>query len=185
MAIRSLAIAGEALFVRREQEEVLQIFEKIRTETGWKVGFLKKELPEKWGWEENPPPPPQQQYAPSQSLQDGMLQQQQPMAMAPLQVPPIQMGNYQQLQPTLQPLQQQQQQQPNATSLPPAPPPGPPPVTSAAASAGLSNLMRLRGTGMLNPLLATADFTMPQHPYQAYYVAPNQIPNHHTTHYPF
>jgi hypothetical protein len=49
VALRSLAIAAECLVVRREQEEVLDIFEKIRKETGWKVGFLNKELKTKWG----------------------------------------------------------------------------------------------------------------------------------------
>lgn len=50
MALRSLAIAAECLVVRREQEEVLQILDKIRKETGWRVGFLITELKEKWGW---------------------------------------------------------------------------------------------------------------------------------------
>lgn len=50
VALRSLAIAAECLVVRREQEEVLEIFEKIRKETGWKVGFLHRELKMKWGW---------------------------------------------------------------------------------------------------------------------------------------
>lgn len=50
VALRSMAIAAEVLVERREQEEVLQIFEKIRKETGWKIGFLHNELKEKWGW---------------------------------------------------------------------------------------------------------------------------------------
>ena len=50
VAIRSLAIAAECLTNRREQEEVLQVFDKIRKETGWRVEFLHKELKEKWGW---------------------------------------------------------------------------------------------------------------------------------------
>ncbi|KAF2813098.1 uncharacterized protein BDZ99DRAFT_381672 [Mytilinidion resinicola] len=119
VALRSLAIAAECLTTRREQEEVLQIFDKIRQETGWRVGFLNSELKEKWGWNEEPNPA-------------NMHYQQQAL----------------QPQVTLQPMP--------ATSLPPAPPARPrPPV------------------GILNPLLATADFAMPQHPYQAYYVAPN------------
>ncbi|KAF8445340.1 hypothetical protein BDZ91DRAFT_149445 [Kalaharituber pfeilii] len=51
VALRSLAIAAECLTNRREQEEVLQIFQKIKRETGWRVDFLHKELKEKWGWE--------------------------------------------------------------------------------------------------------------------------------------
>lgn len=50
VALRSLAIAAECLVIRREQEEVLQILDKIRKETGWRVGFLHTELKEKWGW---------------------------------------------------------------------------------------------------------------------------------------
>lgn len=49
-SIRCLAIAAEYLTVRREQEEVLEIFEKIRKETGWRVSFLHDHLKEKWGW---------------------------------------------------------------------------------------------------------------------------------------
>ena len=51
MALRSLAIAAECLVVRREQEEVLQILDKISKETGWRGGFLHTELKEKWGWD--------------------------------------------------------------------------------------------------------------------------------------
>ncbi|KAG9240352.1 hypothetical protein BJ878DRAFT_546339 [Calycina marina] len=50
VALRSLAIAAECLVVRREQEEVLEIFEKIRKETGWNIGFLHTELRAKWSW---------------------------------------------------------------------------------------------------------------------------------------
>ncbi|TVY32792.1 Adhesion and hyphal regulator [Lachnellula subtilissima] len=52
VALRSLAIAAECLVIRREQEEVLDIFDKIRAETGWKVGFLHNELKTKWGWQQ-------------------------------------------------------------------------------------------------------------------------------------
>ncbi|KHJ35715.1 putative c6 zinc finger domain-containing protein [Erysiphe necator] len=51
VALRSLAIAAECLVIRREQEEIIEIFERIRKETGWKVGFLYKDLRQKWGWE--------------------------------------------------------------------------------------------------------------------------------------
>lgn len=129
VALRSLAIAAECLVVRREQEEVLQIFEKIRKETGWRVGFLNKELKEKWGW-----------------ANEEALRQQQQMPAALIQNP--QMQNFQ--------FQQQ------GSSLPPAPP-----------------IRRRPGE---NPL-ATADFSNQGHPYQSYYVAPNQHPHHN--HYNF
>lgn len=50
VAIRCLAIAGEHLHIRREQEEVLEIFERINKEAGWRVAFINDELKEKWGW---------------------------------------------------------------------------------------------------------------------------------------
>lgn len=52
-SIRCLAVAGENLTVRREQEEVLQIFDKIQKETGWRVSFIHDDLKEKWGWNNN------------------------------------------------------------------------------------------------------------------------------------
>ncbi|KAF2721555.1 hypothetical protein K431DRAFT_209979, partial [Polychaeton citri CBS 116435] len=61
VAIRSLAHAAEVLTDRREQEEVLQIFDKINKETGWRIGFVYKELKEKWGWNDYQPSP--EQYA--------------------------------------------------------------------------------------------------------------------------
>ena len=56
VALRSLAIAAECLTVRREQEEVLSIFERIRKHTGWRVDYVKTELPQRWGWAEVPTP---------------------------------------------------------------------------------------------------------------------------------
>jgi hypothetical protein len=49
-SIRCLAVAGENLTVKREQEEVLEIFDKIKKETGWRVAFINDALKEKWGW---------------------------------------------------------------------------------------------------------------------------------------
>ena len=81
-SIRCLAIAADFLTVRREQEEVLEFFDRIKKETGWRVTALSDDLKEKWGWNINQdqydvngmggssffhqggsqmPPPPQQQ----------------------------------------------------------------------------------------------------------------------------
>ncbi|KPI38677.1 uncharacterized protein AB675_4220 [Cyphellophora attinorum] len=49
-SIRCLAVAADSLTIRREQDEVLEIFEKIKKETGWRVDFIGNELKEKWGW---------------------------------------------------------------------------------------------------------------------------------------
>ncbi|KAI1007934.1 hypothetical protein K3495_g309 [Podosphaera aphanis] len=50
VALRSLAIAAECLVIRREQEEILRIFEKLCKETGWRVSSICKELRVTWGW---------------------------------------------------------------------------------------------------------------------------------------
>ena len=132
VAIRSLAIAGECLVIRREQEEVLEIFERIRKDTGWNLGFLNKELKVKWGWEE-------------EITQQPMLGQ--PSSLA-------------QFFPS--------NSQAPITNLPPAPPALP--VTRAIPS------------GILNPLLAKADFSLPNHPYQQHYQPPN-LQNHYVHSY--
>jgi hypothetical protein len=49
-SIRCLAIAGEYLTIRREQEEVIEMFDKIKKETGWRVQALQDTLKEKWAW---------------------------------------------------------------------------------------------------------------------------------------
>lgn len=121
VALRSLAIAAECLVIRREQEEVLEIFEKIRKETGWKVGFLNKELRAKWGWQ-------------SEEAQQQMVAQQNSLG---------------QFFPATT--------QAQVSILPPAPPPS-----------------RPMPSGILNPLLAKADFSLPNHPYQQYYTPLNQ-----------
>lgn len=131
VALRSLAIASECLVIRREQEEVLEIFEKIRKETGWKVGFLNKELRAKWGWDAE------------EAHQQQMLAQQQSQSSLGQFFPPTMQGQVISMQP----------------SLPPAPPPPSRPAMP---------------TGILNPLLAKADFSLPNHPYQSHYIPANQ-----------
>ena len=49
-SIRCLAVAAEYLNNQREQEEALTMFERIKTETGWRIAFINDELKEKWGW---------------------------------------------------------------------------------------------------------------------------------------
>jgi hypothetical protein len=132
VAIRSLDIAAEVLIDRREQEEVLQMFERIRKETGWRIGFIHKELKEKWGW-------PNEEQA-----QQHMIQQQNSLAQF---FPSSTTGSTQGIGTT--------------TSLPP---PVQLPRDSIPRGSG----------GILNPLLRTADFSLPNHPYQAYYQPPNQ-----------
>jgi hypothetical protein len=101
VALRSLAIAGECLTDRREQEEILQIFDKIRQETGWRIGFVNTELKTKWGWDA------QDQQQANGHAQDAAAYQQQQAHQAQVVV--------------------QQQMQPPPTQPPiirPRPPPG-------------------------------------------------------------
>lgn len=81
VAIRSLAIAAECLTDRREQEEVLQIFDKIRQETGWRVGFVNTELKQRWGWEtaQTQEQQQQQQQTNGQAQDTDLAYQQQPL----------------------------------------------------------------------------------------------------------
>ncbi|KAK4934024.1 hypothetical protein LTR66_015766, partial [Elasticomyces elasticus] len=67
---------------------------------------------------------------------------------------------------------QQQQQQQMTTNLPPAPP-QPQPAVPARPKVP---------AGIPNPMYATADFSLPQHPYQNVYVAP-AAPHHSHLYY--
>ncbi|KAK7554356.1 hypothetical protein IWX50DRAFT_561402 [Phyllosticta citricarpa] len=133
VALRSLAIAAECLATRREQEEVLQILDKIRQETGWRVGFINTELKKQWGWQDD-------------------LSLSSPASM-----------------------QFQGAVQPQITTIPMSLPSAPaPPPSAGSVSSSTSNGSRPRlPSGILNPMLTAADFSLPQHPYQNYYVAPN------------
>ncbi|SMY27472.1 unnamed protein product [Zymoseptoria tritici ST99CH_1A5] len=219
VAIRSLHHAAECLTDRKEQEEVLQVFEKINKETGWRIGFVFKGLKEKWGWVEEPSPSqlPQTQMAqPQQQLQPRLSVQ------FPQQMPTQQqVNNGQRLSVQVGhaglPFSQQQQQQsmqmsPHSMSGSPASQHGQPQHMSSNNNANTPTSMPnnmdnglLNGNGyhtnqyqqsmappisapqptatppkkggfpvgIPNPLYAKADFNLPQHPYQNFYVAPS------------
>jgi len=152
VALRSLAIAAECLTIRKEQEEVLQTFQKIKRETGWRVDFLHKELKGKWGWENPTPPAP-----PATLMRSTLLGT--PTSTAPLELSTFQTHHTPQLQTQYQPTQQPQQQ----TQQPPQQQPQ------------YSQISRL--PQMVNPLIGVADGSN-GHPYHPHYVpAPN--PNQH------
>lgn len=155
VALRSLAIAGECLTDRREQEEVLQIFDKIRQETGWRVGFVNTELKQKWGWD-TPQGQEQQQQQQQQQQQRQQQQQQQSQDQQQQLNGRMQDNNivFQQQTPMVVPQQMAQ------VTMPPAQP-----------------VAIRRPTGFGNPLLV-ADFSMPQHPYQTHYVPANVVQQH-------
>ena len=53
VALRCLDHAAQCLTVRREQEEVLEIFTRIHKETGWRIHFIPEGLMKRWGWSQN------------------------------------------------------------------------------------------------------------------------------------
>lgn len=124
VSLRCLAIAAECLADRRSQEEVLNTFEKIIKETGWRAGLIRSELMEIWGW--NPPQPDRPQATTSSITTRTAVQG----LDSPLES-------------------------------------GPQSVSGIPA-------------GIVNPLLATADFSVENHPYQNHYVAPHHQLGHYS-----
>lgn len=161
VALRSLHHAAEVLDKREEQDEVLQIFDKINKETGWRIGFVYKDLKEKWGWNEDASASQfaqththAKQQREAKEAQQRQLQEQAQQAQHNMQ---------QQQQQQMYMNQQQQQNLPQPVHPPSAPTP----------SAGA--MPRKMPQGIPNPMYAKADFSLPQHPYQSHYVAPNHI----------
>ncbi|KAI7007961.1 hypothetical protein KC362_g17747 [Hortaea werneckii] len=180
VCIRSLAHAAEVLTDRRQQEEVLAVFEKINKETGWRIGFVYKELKEKWGWNDliNATEFAQThtaaieqrkaQEAAQVQMQREEAQRQQSIqsTQSAVQGASIQQGY--QSQPSFGPPSRHQP----SMSLPPPQPMQPAPQKPPSAPPAQQQQKR-PPAGIPNPMYAKADFNLPQHPYQNYYVAPN------------
>ncbi|KAF7192747.1 Adhesion and hyphal regulator 1 [Pseudocercospora fuligena] len=169
VAIRSLAHAAECLTDRKEQEEVLTVFEKINKETGWRIGFVYKELKEKWGWNEEPSP---QQIAQTHTAarqareaQEAQQRQMQEQAQRAHSLSMQQNFDFNQQQS----MSMMHQQTSPTQAMHPTPPPPRPRQTSQPQQP-----KQRIPSGIPNPLYAKADFNLPQHPYQNFYVAPNQ-----------
>ncbi|KAK0259829.1 hypothetical protein LTS09_005672 [Friedmanniomyces endolithicus] len=166
VALRSLAHAAEILTDRREQEEVLQIFDKINKETGWRIGFVYGDLKAKWGWNEEPSP---QQFAQTHTalIQQKKAQEEQAQAgQQGMVLPGMQMqpqgysgggggggGEF---------AAHQGMMHQTSSGLPSQQPPLPAPAAP----------QKKPPAGIPNPMYAKADFNQPNHPYQAYYVPP-------------
>lgn len=149
VAIRSLAIASSVLTKRHEQEEVIDILDRINKETGWRLGKVHDELKKAWGWEGVAAPG------------------------APLPIPqPTQKGHGSSSAPIAKSfLIQRQQQQQQAQHQAQATGSGPVPMVTATAAAPVQ---APRPRPLVNPLLAQADFNLPNHPYQNWYEPPNR-----------
>ena len=174
-SIRCLAIAGECLVDRREQEEVLDMFRRIKQEAGWRVDFLIDELKARWGWNVNKSPlqqfPPDQQapqHSHHTSLNGGSINGMSSNVSSPTGQNHGNTNNNSnnnnnvgtafftpQGVPTMPPVPAQPPQRPKFPS------------------------------GIVNPMYATADFSKPQHPYQTHYVPPLANSLHDTSMFHF
>ena len=172
VALRSLAHAAECLTDRREQNEVLEIFTRINKETGWRIAFVFKELKERWGWKDEPgmpqphitsntDPTPRPIYSQHQQRTSSVSYPQQDYSNNGV-------ASYNQATMLSLP---NMQQAPNAAAVRTA---------STSSGANASPGSKRPPPGIVNPMFATADFSMPQHPYQKFYVAPNHA--HHAHH---
>lgn len=157
----------------------MQIFEKINKETGWRIGFVYKELKEKWGWAEEPSP---QQFAQTHTAAQQEKERQEQQQQQQLQ----QAQAAQQQQQSMQ-LQQgfmyNSQNVAQTMSLPTVqltPPQQPPPQQAQQQQprGGAGKQHKKPPPGITNPLYAKADFNLPQHPYQDVYVAPSSGHGH-------
>lgn len=153
-SIRCLAIAAECLTARKAQEEVLQIIDKIIKETGWRIAFLKSELQTKWGWNNSTNNNTNTTTTTTTTAATNTTNN---------TIKALSMDNG--TLPTPIPAG-------SITTTAPTPPPPVPPTRCRFPS------------GIINPLMATADFSMANHPYQDHYVAPqNGLDGYPYTHY--
>jgi len=185
VALRSLAIAAECLNVRKEQEEVLQLFIRIHRETGWRIGFIPKDLAHSWGWDREPDFKLPTQDEPRAGLEgfgnpNGGAMQGSKYAVH-------QFDKYGEMQA------RREHSRNSVSSGHTGDPTGSVSTTFQQISplttiGGASNRGSIASTltpprkappqGIVNPMFASADFSAPKHPYQEYYVAPA----HHHAH---
>jgi len=145
VAIRSLAISASVLKDRREQEEVMKVFDRIKSETGWRLGKVQDELLVTWGWEKRPAAaaPPSSASSASSGAMPQLA-----MTAAPMNT---------QFAPAQQHIVPSQAPPVATTSV------------SVPLAAPVPQLAR-----PVNPLLVNADFSLSNHPYSNYYAPPNR-----------
>jgi len=169
VAIRGLAHAAEVLQKREEQEEVLRIFEKINKETGWRIGYVYKDLMEKWGWEDARMSEGQwSQTHEAARVAREQVQQREMQEQARGMPQGFDYGAQQNGLVVLQPAVQ-------STGPPPMAPTPSQPSGGSGGQGGGAAAPRKMPQGIPNPMYAKADFNLPQHPYQNFYVAPNHV----------
>jgi len=194
VALRSLAIAAECLTVRREQEEVLQLFIRIHKETGWRIGFIPKDLAKSWGWTSEPnfKLPTQDEPAAGLGLTGsrfandhgghataGAMQGSGYAAHQFDQYADVQ-ARRQQGRDSTASAHPDNMQSATSTTFPSVPFSGsaahtPPSSSGGSQKASIATPPRkVPPQGIVNPMYMAADFSAPKHPYQDYYVPPYQ-----------
>lgn len=173
VAIRSLAIASACLSDNDEREEVLAILDRVHRETGWRLGKVHLELKKAWGWTEaanggGPSAGALTAAAAPGTVMGGTASTVSGLSSVTAAVSmPQQYGTGMQ-----QPLVGMQ---PTGTDA------------SAAAAAAVAGIMSMPAPPTavpqqqqqaqlpfkVNPLYASADFSLPNHPYQNWYEPPN------------
>lgn len=156
--------------MRREQDEILQILTKIHRETGWRIGSIAEKLRENWGWgvDESPQLPthanPHAHLYTNGGSSAGGTPVQRSSQYNPMQAQQQQQQQQQQYADNMQSSPMSVVKQQSAPPAPPAPPQQPTPPPAAPP--------RKIPQGIVNPMFASADFAMPKHPYQEYWVPP-------------
>ncbi|KAJ0155279.1 hypothetical protein CTA2_12929, partial [Colletotrichum tanaceti] len=162
VAIRSLAIASAVLTDPREQDEVLEILDRIHAESGWRLGKIHAELKKTWGW---PSPAPSHANTPGGG------------GGAPGGDPHQHQHHHHQHH-------QHQQQHHHRGSVGSytsrSGPPGNPPAMAASSAMGSGAAAAAAAAASSTPMkalvnpLSFADFSLPNHPYQNWYEPPNR-----------
>jgi hypothetical protein len=191
VALRSLAIAAECLTVRREQEEVLQLFMRIHRETGWRIGFIPKDLAKSWGWDHEPSMKLPTHDAPRAGL--GLAGSRFTYDTGAAAAGAMQGSGYaaHQFDQYADVQQKRQQAAENASATSAGFPNANLPFSQTRAAAGQNPSPLTAGStaqssvatpprkqppaGIVNPMYTAADFSAAKHPYQDYYVAPSHI----------
>jgi len=196
VALRSLAIAAECLTVRREQEEVLQLFVRIHKETGWRIGFIPKDLAKSWGWTSEPNFKLPTQDEPGAGLgltgsrfandshgghaTAGAMQGSGYAAHQFDQYADVQARRQQDRDGSTASAHLDNMQSATSTTFPSVPFSGasqqtPPSSGGSQPKAAIATPPRkVPPQGIVNPMYMAADFSAPKHPYQDYYVPPHQ-----------
>lgn len=174
VSIRSLAIVSEVLTDYAEQQEVVDILERIDRETGWKLAGVVTGLKKRWGWEKKMEPP----HSLTTQLRLGSAlppgggghghgRGKQPVHRMVAGHPPPPAGNS--TTTTTGAAQQQMMLAPVMQVPATAAPQQMQPVVMTSAS---------RPT-RVNPL-HSADFSLPDHPYQNWYEPPSRSNSYHS-----